>query len=55
MSKSFIVLQGEGTTKTTIKWDDHGDTMNCATFIVYANDLIARDIAFVVRTLHQPL
>ncbi|KAG6533949.1 hypothetical protein ZIOFF_007828 [Zingiber officinale] len=45
-SKPFIVLQGEGASNTIIDWNDHGDTKNCATFIVYASDFVARDITF---------
>lgn len=52
-SKPFIVLQGEGASNTIIDWNDHGDTKNCATFIVYASDFVARDITFSVRTLLQ--
>ncbi|KAG6533943.1 hypothetical protein ZIOFF_007822 [Zingiber officinale] len=53
MKKSFIVLQGEGVSKTRIEWNDRGDTMNCATFRVFANDFVARDIAFV-NSFKQP-
>lgn len=55
MKKSFIVLQGEGVSKTSIEWNDYGDTMHCATFSVFADDFVARDIAFVVRTLYKSL
>ncbi|KAJ8505861.1 hypothetical protein OPV22_006747 [Ensete ventricosum] len=49
-SKGFIVLQGEGSEKTVITWNDdasRGGTMNSATFSVFANDFVARNIRFV--------
>ncbi|URE03388.1 pectinesterase [Musa troglodytarum] len=49
-SKGFIVLQGEGPEKTVITWSadaSRGGTMNSATFSVFANDFVARNIGFV--------
>ncbi|KAG6533953.1 hypothetical protein ZIOFF_007832 [Zingiber officinale] len=34
-SKSFIVLQGEGASRTRIDWDDHGDTMTLLLAILH--------------------
>jgi hypothetical protein len=57
-NKGFILLEGEGEDQTSIEWADHagGDltTVNSSTMTVYADDFMARDIAFKVRlALHH--
>lgn len=53
--KTNIVLQGKGYETTSIQWNDTADssggTFNSFSFAVYADNFVAHNVSFVVRTL----
>jgi hypothetical protein len=49
--KPYIVLQGESNRITLIQWGDFGDSERSATFNLYADNFVARDITFKVKPL----
>lgn len=55
--KTNVVLQGKGYQKTIIEWNDtalsSGGTFYSFSFAVYADNFVAHNVSFVVRTLLQ--
>lgn len=49
--KPYIVLQGESSRLTFIQWGEFGDSGTSATFKLYADNFVARDITFEVKPL----
>lgn len=52
LEKPCIYLRGEGTKDIVITWNGHGAIDSTATFTSLADNIIARGIKFVVRSLN---
>ena len=51
IEKPYIFLEGHGAEATIIKWGDHSETNQSATFTSSADNFVAKDISFQVKKL----
>ena len=51
IEKPYIFLQGNGAKATIIKWSDHDEIDQSATFVSSADNFVAKDISFQVKKL----
>ncbi|XP_057443959.1 probable pectinesterase 29 [Lotus japonicus] len=47
VDKPYILLQGEGKTKTLVQWGDHDNTLQSATFTTLADNIIIKFMSFI--------
>lgn len=49
--KPYIILEGESRSRTVILWGDFGSSLESSTFMLYADNFMARGITFKVKLL----
>ena len=55
VDKLYIFLEGNGAKATIIRWNDHSEAHESATFTSLADNFVAKDISFEVKKLRSCL